>query len=493
MGLIDIFHNVAKFLPEVKAPEKPPTGKERMIWTAIAIVLFFIMYHITVFGVNESSASSLDFLQTITASRLGSLLTVGIGPIVLASIFLQLFVGAKILNIDMSKKADREKFHEAQKILAIILAFLEAGIFVMTARVLLTPLFPGLGEALTTLADGTQSLNAPYTMALVVIQIALGSIILQYLDEIVTKYGLGSGISLFIAAGVSLSIIGGLVSLIFQPNGVIETLTGGGAEAIPGAITSLLPFVFTVIVFLVVVYAEGMKVEIPISFERVRGMAPKLPLKFFYVSNIPVIFASALLLNVQLFAASVLPKVTSFDEAKSNLLSYIGVVDSSNVLRDGLLYYITHPPIFSRNTAEQFNLLLNSSSPVFGIPEWAHAILYVLFLSISSILFGLFWVETSNMDAKNVAGQLTNSGIQIPGFRRDPRMLETILNKHILPLTIVGSFSVGLLAGLADLTGALGTGTGILLTVGILYKLYEQLEQMKIFDLYPSIGNMISE
>ncbi|MBI2079517.1 hypothetical protein HYT84_02035 [Candidatus Micrarchaeota archaeon] len=97
------------------------------------------------------------------------------------------------------------------------------------------------------------------------------------------------------------------------------------------------------------------------------------------------------------------------------------------------------------------------------------------------------------MDAKNVANQLSNSGVQIPGFRRDPRMLETILNKHILPLTVLGSFSVGLLAGIADLTGALGTGTGILLTVGILYKLYEQMEQMKIFDLYPSIGDMIKE
>ena len=129
-------------------------------------------------------------------------------------------------------------------------------------------------------------------------------------------------------------------------------------------------------------------------------------------------------------------------------------------------------------------------SPIFGIPEWAHAAIYILFLSVVSILFGLFWVETSNMDARSVAGQLGNSGLQIPGFRRDPRMLEGILNKHILPLTVLGSFSVGLLAGLADLTGALGTGTGILLTVGILYRVYEQMEQMKMFDLYPSLGKM---
>ncbi|MBI5051614.1 preprotein translocase subunit SecY [Candidatus Micrarchaeota archaeon] len=489
MGLIDILHSISKTLPSVRVPTSPPNTKERLTWTAIAVILFFIMYHITALGVKDSSSGSLDFLQTITASRLGSLLTVGIGPIVLASIFLQLFVGAKLINLDMKSKEGREKFHEAQKVLGIVLAFAEAAIFVITARVLLIPLFPGLGEGI--LADG--SVNAPYTMALVIIQVALGSIILQYLDEVVSKYGLGSGISLFIAAGVSMSIIGGLVGLIFEPNGVIDTLTGGGAESIPGALIVLLPFIFTIIVFFAVVYAEGIKVEIPIAFERVRGMAPKLPLKLFYVSNIPVIFASALLLNVQLFSASLLPKATDLEAIKSNPLSYLGVVDSSNRLIDGFFYYITPPPFFTRDTAQHFNFLLSTNSPVFQIPEWFHALSYIIFLSLASILFGLFWVETSNMDAKSVASQLGDSGIQIPGFRRDPRMLETILNKHILPLTILGSFSVGILAGLADLTGALGTGTGILLTVGIFYRLYEQMEQMKIFDLYPSMGSMFKD
>jgi len=105
----------------------------------------------------------------------------------------------------------------------------------------------------------------------------------------------------------------------------------------------------------------------------------------------------------------------------------------------------------------------------------------------------IFWVETANMDAKSVANQLSDSGLQIPGFRRDPRMLEVILNKHIFPLTVMGSAAVGLLAGIADLTGALGTGTGILLTVGILHKMYEQLEQMKTFEMYPSFGKFFGE
>ena len=58
---------------------------------------------------------------------------------------------------------------------------------------------------------------------------------------------------------------------------------------------------------------------------------------------------------------------------------------------------------------------------------------------------------------------------------------------------MIGSFTVGLLAGFADLTGALGTGTGILLTVGILHKMYEDLEKQKIFEMYPSITSFMGK
>jgi len=427
------------------------------------------MYNVTAFGA-QSSDTGFDFISTITASNVGSLLSTGIGPIVLASIFLQLFVGAGLIKLNMQDKKDKQKFHEIQKILAIILAILEAVVFVVAGRVILdvdSPLFLSFGGEAVSL--------------LIILQITLGSVILLYLDEIVSKYGIGSGISLFIAAGVSFAIIVGTFSLIFSGGGVVETITSGGADALPNAILILLPLFFTAAVFFAVVYAEGVKVEIPIAFQQVRGIMPKLPLKFFYVSNIPVIFASALIVNIQLFSGAMLADVD---------LPIVGYVDSQGILRDGLLYFIT--PIYaSGGTMAQFNFLMEGTTPFYGIPEWVHAITYILFLSLISVMFGLFWVETSNMDAKSVAGQLMQSGLQIPGWRRDPRMLESILNKYIFPLTVLGSFCVGLLAGFADLTGAIGTGTGILLTVGILYRMYEQMEQMKVFDLYPALGGLI--
>ncbi len=514
LAVIDILHKLAGYLPEIKAPAKPLGTKDRLIWTGIALVLYFLMYETTVFGAQQLPGG-IDFLQTITASRLGSLLTTGIGPIVLASIFLQLFVGAGILTLDLKDTKQRAKFLEAQKILAILLALVEAAIFVVfTHLVPVSPLFPSMGEQIITAANGTQTVYAPYTMALVVLQITLGSVFVLFLDELVTKYGLGSGISLFIAAGVSLTVFVGLVQLVFGPAGFISIMSEGGAEALPNGLLELLPFGFTILVFLVVVYMESVKVEIPIAFERVRGVVPSLPLKFFYVSNIPVIFASALIINMQLFSGGLLTgqfwvkdpatnamnpatayqqlyATGTYDFSRDGILPIIGYTDSQGRLVDGILYMFTPVSGIGVSTVEHFTQLTTASTPIFKVPQWVHAILYVLALAAVSVIFGLFWVETANMDAKSVAQQLTESGIQIPGFRRDPRMLETILNKHIFPLTVMGSICVGLLAGIADLTGALGTGTGILLTVGILHKMYEQLEQMKTFEMYPSLSKLL--
>ncbi|MEW5997073.1 MAG: preprotein translocase subunit SecY [Candidatus Micrarchaeota archaeon] len=472
-AIIDFIHKLSGYLPEIRAPTKLPSIKERFLWTGIALLLFFVMYNVTVFGASHS-AGAFDFLQMITASKIGSLLTTSIGPIVLASIFLQLFSGAGLIDLDPKNPEQRQKFQEVQKVLALIIALVEASIFVFTGRI---PLVQNSPFDPTLLA------------ALVIFQVSLGSAIVLYLDEIVTKYGIGSGISLFIAAGVSFSIIGGAISLFVGEGGVASVVAGGGAEAIPNALLVLLPLLVTLAVFAAVCYGEGVKVEIPLAYQQARGVAPKLPLNLFYLSNIPVIFASALLLNLQLFSAGLEGK--SFMLGDFDLVPAIGYVDSTGQLRDGLLYFFT--PVFGGNTLSQINFLMNGVTPLFGIPEWLHAIIYVIFLALVSVLFGMFWAETANMDTKGMTNQLMQSGMQVPGWRRDPRMMEKVLEKYIPPLIILGSFLVGLLAGLADLTGALGTGTGILLTVGIFYRTYLQMKRQRMLEAMPIFETIAGE
>lgn len=504
MGSLDFLKPVLHLIPEVSSPVRPPPINEKLMWTGIALAIFFIMYNVVAVGVEPKSASA-DFLQVVTASRIGSLITVGIGPIVLASIFLQLFTGAKILNIDMSNPEEKRTFQGAQKILAVLLCFFEAAVFVIFARVALVPLFPVLGEGIALNPDGTQALHAPFTTVLVILQVALGSLILLYLDEVVSKHGIGSGISLFIAAGVSMAIVGGAITLFVGPGGVIEALSSGSAEALPNAVLALLPLFFTAVVFLVVSYAEGIKVEIPLAFDRARGFGSRFPIKLLYVSNIPVILASALLLNMQFFAIGLQDRhfciTGEFDAASADfnkckggidLVQSIAFVDSGKQIRDGLFYLIS--PIYrplSGNYGAYFNQIITGTTPVFGIPEWVHVLVYIIFLMGLCVVFGQFWVETTGMGAKEVAEQLDKSGLQIPGFRRDIRVVEKKLNDYIPYITVIGSAFVGLLAGLADMSGALGTGTGILLTVGILYRMYQDMENQHLFESHSALGGLL--
>ncbi len=111
--------------------------------------------------------------------------------------------------------------------------------------------------------------------------------------------------------------------------------------------------------------------------------------------------------------------------------------------------------------------------------------MYISFMIVGAVVFSIFWVQTSGMDAKSQAKQMMSSGLQIPGFRRDPRVLESVLNRYIWPLTVMGGATVGFLAAFADLTGALSRGTGILLAVMIVYRLYEEIAKQHMMDMNP--------
>jgi len=221
--------------------------------------------------------------------------------------------------------------------------------------------------------------------------------------------------------------------------------------------------VSTVLVFAIAVYAQAMKVEIPLSFGRIRGQGIRWPLQFIYTSNIPVILVSALIANIQLWARLL-------QNAGHPLLGTF----SGNYPSTGLVSLLHAPNLVHK---------IITSSMTWG--DIGVAAFYVLFMIGGAVLFSIFWVQTSGMDAKSQAKNMMAYGLQIPGFRRDERILERILDRYIWPLTVMGAITVGFLAALADLSGALGHGTGILLTVMIIYKLYEEIAQQHMMDMNP--------
>jgi len=81
----------------------------------------------------------------------------------------------------------------------------------------------------------------------------------------------------------------------------------------------------------------------------------------------------------------------------------------------------------------------------------------------------------------------------IKGFRKSEKAIEHRLKRYIPPLTVMSSAFVGFLATIANFIGALGGGTGVLLTVSIVYRMYEQLLREKVSELHPAIAKLLNK
>ena len=106
-------------------------------------------------------------------------------------------------------------------------------------------------------------------------------------------------------------------------------------------------------------------------------------------------------------------------------------------------------------------------------------------------VFSVFWVKTSGMDASSQAKNILNSGLQIPGFRKDERILESILKRYVMPLTVMGGLAIGLLAAGADVLGSLAGGTSLLLGIMIIFQFYESIVQQHAMDMNPAMKKMM--
>ncbi len=502
------YDDLLKMLPGIEDPKTHLNFKARLKWTALALFLFLIMGQITLYGVSAAAKERFQFFELVLGSSIGSLITLGIGPIVTASIILQLLVGSKMLPWDLKTKDGKARFQGTQKLLAVFFAVFESIAFVS---------FGGIQPVS----------NEASVIGLLIVQLAFSSLLLMLMDEVVSKWGIGSGISLFIAAGVAKNIF----VRAFNP---LST----GAEGIPAglipqslvffstgemfqAFTAMLPVISTLIVFAIVVYAQAMKVEIPLAFGSVRGFSRRWPLKLIYTSNIPVILVAALLANLQL-VGSVLARPAEDTTDRCGLL---GCFDQDGSPISGLVYFLQQPGIRSDLQMQMFfltfllviflasfsvfyfrisnSIRIVSASAVAGIvlallvtsatvgmpgaDSAFRAIVYILVYVVGATIFSIFWVSTSGMDARTLAEQIEGMGMSVPGFRRDPRIVEQVLDRYIPTLAIISGIFIGLLAAIADLTNAIGTGTGILLTVMIVYNFYEQIAARYVEDMHPAV------
>ncbi|MBS3107735.1 preprotein translocase subunit SecY [Candidatus Woesearchaeota archaeon] len=453
-------------LPEVKGPiQKKLAFKDKLMWTLIILVAFYLLSRIPLYGLGQNGLQNFESMAVIFGATFGSIMSLGIGPIVTASIVLQLLNGSGLMKFDLTTADGKKTFQGLQKIMAIFFIIFEASIYVFMG---------GLAPA-ATLAPG-----AFRAMEIVLIsQLILGGLMVLLMDEVINKWGFGSGISLFILAGVAHTLFTGLFSPLTSTGSIFSFADG---EAPIGKIWVLLVSVFrgqlegfgmafgiilaTLVVFAFSTYAQAMKVEIPLSFGRIRGHGIRWPLAFLYTSNIPVILIAALNANIQLFARLL----------EKSGHAWLGTFSGQGAPASGVILWLTSPQLLTDLFAGSFQWI-----------SLAHALTYITFIVVGSIIFSVFWVQTSGMNAESQAKNIMASGLQVPGFRRDPRVLERILERYIFPLTIMGGALIGVLASVADILGALSRGTGILLAVMIAYKLYEQIAKQHMMDMYPAM------
>ncbi|MFP3984827.1 MAG: preprotein translocase subunit SecY [Candidatus Bathyarchaeia archaeon] len=484
---LGLFKPIARFLPEAKPPGRRIGFNQKLLWTSLALIVYLIMAETPLYGLPAGAGFELSYLRVIFASQRGTLLELGIGPIVTAGIILQLLAGAKMIDIDMSNPEDRGLFTTATKFFSIFLTGVQAFAYIVG----------GVYGAL------------PTSISIVIFfQLLFAGIIIILLDEMIQKgWGIGSGISLFILAGVAQGVLWdsfgltvgladgksyGAFPALFQtiaagePIFSVDLFYNATANqlvpAVPNAfirpqdLPSLLGFFTTIVVFLIIIWVEGMRVELPVSHADYRGYRGRYPIKLLYVSVMPVIFTSALFANIYFFSQLL------YSNFRDNF--FVQLLGTYKTLQDtgqlepigGLVYYVLAP-------RSVLDVLVNPS----------RAVIFAVLMVVFCVIFSVTWIEIGGMGSSTVAKQLVDSGMHIPGYRRSTRQIEMVLKRYIPAVTILGGIIVGLIAALADFFGVFGTGMGVLLSVGIIYQYYQQLMQERVAEMYPAFRRILGE
>mmetsp|Transcript_111068 Transcript_111068/g.155926 ORF Transcript_111068/g.155926 Transcript_111068/m.155926 type:complete len:478 (+) Transcript_111068:93-1526(+) len=455
---LNLIKPVMCVLPEVEAPDRRIPFKEKILWTSISLFVFLVCCQIPLYGVLTSKSSDpFYWMRVILASNRGTLMELGISPIITSGMVMQLLAGSRIIDVDLTLKEDKILFQGAQKLFGMLITMGEAVAYVMSG------MYGSLREIGATSA------------ILIILQLFFAGIVVILLDELMQKgYGMGSGISLFIATNICESIIW----KAFSPT----TMNTGKGTEFEGAIVATFHFMAsrsdklmalkeafyrqsapnltnlfaTVLVFFIVIYFQGFKVDLPVKYQKMRGSQGSFPIKLFYTSNIPIILQTALVSNLYFFSQLL------YKRFKANMIvNMIGQwqeteITGQSIPVGGLVYYISPPHSFGE---------------VWDDP--IHALFYVIFILVSCALFSKAWIDVSGSSARDVARQLREQQLMMPGYRDSD--LPKVLNRYIPTAAAFGGACIGALTIVADFLGAIGSGTGILLAVTIIYEYFEKI------------------
>jgi preprotein translocase subunit SecY len=479
--LKDALTSILSKFPMVERPGWHVHFKTKLAWTAGILILFFALGNVPLFGLSPESMDLFGRWRAIFAGERFSLTALGIMPIVDASIVLQLLVGAGIVKLNLSDPRDQAFYQNLQKLLVVVFA----AFISLTYVVGFYKPDPGIASLL--------GVSLKFISVMLFIQVFVGGMLIYFMDEVVSKWGIGSGVSLFIIAGVSQQVITGLISPIRVGGwavGVIPRWVQIAREVAPYEILEggiiflfehhMIALISTIAVFFLVVYLESTRVEIPLAHSMARGARGRFPIKLLYASVLPMILVRALQASIQGFGRMLYSRgITIFGTYDNETGSAVS----------GLVYYLD--PIYS--PWDWFPGLTTMPYP--GWQVATRLAIDLSFMVIGGAIFALFWINTTGMGAKDVAAQIHRSGMQIPGHRRSPATVERMMEGYIPKIALMGGAILGVLCVLANMFGTLGqaSGTGLLLAVSIAYRLYEEVASEQMMEMFPAMRRFFGE
>ena len=465
-------------LPQVQKPEKKNVPiRERMMWTVISLFIFLVCCQIPVFGIRPSkSADPFYWMRVILASNKGTLMELGISPMVTSSLIMELLAGVKIIHVNESDKDEKALFNTAQKLLAVVITLVEAVAYVMSG------MYGDIKEIGMVIGF------------LIVVQLLFAGLICILLDDMLQKgWGIGNGSSLFIACNISETIIwkcfspttintgrgtefeGAIIALfhllVVRPDKVRALKEALYRPQLPN-ITNLLA---TALVFVVVIFFQGFRVDLPLVSTKQRGVTSTHPIKLFYTSNMPIILQAALVSNLYFFSQILHKRFSTnffvglFGRWEEPEYSPSG----QSIPVGGLAYYVSAPQSFGEMFADPF-----------------HAIFYVSFVLGTCAAFSKAWIDVSGTSARDVAKQIRENDMTLKGFRNNEDEITQHLNRYIPTAAAFGGLCIGVLTVLADFLGAIGSGTGILLSVSIIQTYFETLQRENEDLGIPLLGSL---
>jgi protein transport protein SEC61 subunit alpha len=458
---INLIKPLMFLIPEVAKPKVEIKKEQKFVWTAIILFIFLICSQIPLYGIYKSEGTDpLHWMRVILASNRGTLMELGISPLVTSSMIMQVLVGTKIIEVNQAIPEDRELFEASTKLFGILITFGEAVAYVLSGMY------------------GDISVIGTFNCFLLIFQLVFAGILVMVLDELLSKgYGLGSGISLFIATNIAENIVWKAFSPFTVSSDKGVDYEGAFIATVHYLITSknkvsalhkafyranipnLSNFVATLIVFFVVIYFQGFRYEIKIAHKKFKGAFHTQPIKLFYCSNTPIILQSALVSNLYFISQILYKKYKNFF-----IIRLIGTwQDQDNghsIPTGGIAYYISPPNSF-----------------VDFLRDPLHTLFYVSFVLISCALFSKTWIELSGKGSRDIARQLRENDYYLEGFRENEENIVEQLNRYVGAAAGIGGMSIGLLTIFADFMGAIGSGTGILLAVTIIYEYFEDMKK----------------